>query len=453
MKQFLLLAMLAVTAQIGFAQDFKKVQIAATLKKFEEAKTEIDKVMADPKAQTKPEAWYWKGTIYSELTKEPLATKYPNAWKEANDAFKKYMELDPTFALVKTNGADGYFAMYSATYGSAIKEYNSKKWDDAALLFETANNYMTTIIRNKWTSANIAFDTTAVLYSAYAYTNAQKMDQAAKAYQIIADAKIGGENYGEVYKFLVVYYTNQKNQAMFNKYLATARELYPSQPWDEYEIEYMDKNLSIDEKLAVYAREDAAGSLNEMKYLQFGDVFVKAKNAAGTDTAKQQMFSDKAADAFKKAFAKNPQNAIAAFNVGVMYYNTYVEYDDSYAANIRAMQAINADKVVEKDPKKKAAAEAAVKAKLDPIRAQNASLEKPLMENLDRSIEWLEKSYAILKDKANRDRTEKSVINKDVDFLANLYAYKRDRARGRDTKAFDVYDAKYKEFDALHQKF
>lgn len=453
MKKFLLLAILAVTVQFGFSQDFTKVRNTALLKRFEDAKTEIDKLMADPKAQAKAETWYWKAAIYAELAKEPLSAKYPNAWKEADQAYKKYMEMDPTFAIVKANGADGFFTMYSTAYAAAIKEYNAKKWDEAANLFETANSYMGTIVKNKWTNMNIAFDTTAILYAAYAYTNAQKMDLAAKNYVILADSKIGGDTYQDMYKFLVLYYTNQKNEAMFKKYLATARELYPKEAWDEFEIDYMDKNMSLDEKVAVYDREDAAGTLNEMKYLQFGDVFVKAKNGDKLDSTKQAMFANKAADAFKKAYAKNPKNAIAAFNVGVMYYNMYVEYDDRYAANIRAMQALNADRPVEKDPKKKAAADAALKAKVDPIRAQNTALEKPLMDNLDLSIEWLEKSYSILKDKPTRDKTEKSVINKDVDFLANLYAYKRDRARGKDTKAYDTYDAKYKEFDALHSKF
>ena len=75
------------------------------------------------------------------------------------------------------------------------------------------------------------------------------------------------------------------------------------------------------------------------------------------------------------------------------------------------------------------------------------------MDNLDTAIEWLEKSYAILKNKTTRTNTEKSVINKTVDFLANLYTYKRDRVRGKDLKAFDAYEAKFKEYDALHAKY
>ena len=75
------------------------------------------------------------------------------------------------------------------------------------------------------------------------------------------------------------------------------------------------------------------------------------------------------------------------------------------------------------------------------------------MELADIAAEWLTKSYTILKDKATRSNTEKSVVNKSVDFIANIYYYKMGRVRGKDAKLFDQYEAKYKEFDALHGTF
>jgi hypothetical protein len=455
MKKFLLLAMIAISVQGVRAQDFKKVQTATLLTKFEDAKTEIDKVMTDPKATAKAEGWYWKAKIYAALSKDPaMRAKYPNLTKDADEAFTKYAELDPVFALVKEKGAEGYFDMYSSAYNSAIKVFNDKKWDDASGQFETAINYINLIIRNKWTNANIAFDTTSVLYAAYSFQNAAKMDKAAQYYAVLADNKVSGKEYVDIYKFLATHYIATKNAPMFQKYVALGKELYPAEAWDEYEVDYMDKNNTLAQKTEIYDKEDAAGTLNEMKYLQFGDLFVNVKNKEkNLDSAEMNRYSLKAVDAFKKAYAKNNQNAIAAFNVGVIYYNIYYDYDDKYAANIRAMQALNANKPVEKDPKKKAAADAKFQATLDPYKKANADVEKPMIENLDNSIVWLEKSYEILKNKATRTNTEKSVINKSVDFLANLYAYKRDRARGKDPKAMDAYEAKYKEYDALHGKY
>lgn len=455
MKKLLLLAMLAVTVQLVSAQDYKKVQTNLLLNKFEDAKTEIDKVAAEPKAQGKAETWYWKAKVYAALSKDiAMRAKYPTLTKDADDAFKKYAELDPSLAMVKEKGAEGYFDMYSAAYNSGIKIFNDKKWEDAANQFETAIYYIDEIIKNKWTNANISFDTTSVLYAAYSFQNAQKYDQAAKYYGILADHKVSGENYVDIYKFLAAHYIVKKDEAQFKKYLAIGKELYPKEAWDEYEIDFMDKNMSLDQKTAIYDKEDAAGTLSEVKYLQFGDVFVNVKNKEKElDSAKQMYYTIKGADAFKKAYTKNNQNAIAAFNVGVIYYNIFGQFDDKYSANIRAMQALNSGRHIEKDPKKKAAADAKFNEQLAPYKKENAAIEKTLMDNLDMSVEWLEKSFNILKNKNNRTHTEKSIINKAVDFLANLYTYKRDRVRGKDSKAFDAYDAKFKEYDALHDKY
>jgi hypothetical protein len=51
MKKLLLLAMFAVSIQLVQAQDLKKVQTSYILNKMDDAKTEVDKVMADPKAE------------------------------------------------------------------------------------------------------------------------------------------------------------------------------------------------------------------------------------------------------------------------------------------------------------------------------------------------------------------------------------------------------------------
>lgn len=455
MKKFLLLAMFAITMQLANAQDLVKVQTAYLINKMEDAKTELDKVMADPKQQGKPEAIYWKAKVYAAIYKDPkLRDKYPTAMKDADDAFKKYMEMDPTLATVKAKGAEGFFDMYATSYASGVKYFNDKKWDDAATNFKVAVDYSDLIFKNKWTNTNIPFDTTSILYLGYSYQNASKHDEAAKYYGRLADAKVAGDNFVDLYKYLANHYTLTKNEEMFRKYVALGKELYPKYAWDEFEIEYMDQNLTLTQKSDLYTTKDAAGSMTELEYLQFGDIFVNAKNKdKSMDTAKQLQYTMKAADAFKKAYAKNPKNGVAAYNVGVIYYNIYLEHDDNYAANIRAMQALNTDRPVEKDPKKKAAADAKLKEQIDPLRKANAELEKPLMDNLDMSLEWLEKSYTALKDKTPKIAVEKNVINKSIDFLANLYAYKRDRARGKDAKAVDAFDAKYKEYDALHGKF
>ena len=233
MKKLLLLAMLAATIQFVNAQDFTKVKTAYLINKFEEAKNEIDKVTADPKSLGKAETWYWKSMVYAGLSKDAaMRTKYPNLLKDADDAFKKYIELDPGFAQVKDKGAQGFFDIYATSYNGGIKVFNEKKWDEAGKLFESAIYYIDMILKNKWTSASIAFDTSTVLYAAYSFQNAAndskldeaakaaKLDQAAKYYRVLADNKVAGKDYVDVYKFLMSHYTATKNNELFKKYVA-----------------------------------------------------------------------------------------------------------------------------------------------------------------------------------------------------------------------------------------
>jgi hypothetical protein len=76
-----------------------------------------------------------------------------------------------------------------------------------------------------------------------------------------------------------------------------------------------------------------------------------------------------------------------------------------------------------------------------------------LQENVDKAIEWITKAFDVVKDKPNLVRAEKNVAGRAVDFLANLYSFKRDKTRGKDQKASDAYDAQYNNYDKLHDKY
>jgi hypothetical protein len=457
MKKLLLLSMFAMSLQLVTAQDYKKVNNAVLLGRIEDAKTEIDKMATDPKAQAKAETYMWKGKIYAAIFKnQQLNAKYPNAEAEAEAALRKYEELDPTFAVAKEkDGIASYFDMYSSYINQGTARFHAKDWANAGQSFVNGIKYIDQIINNKWTSNNIAMDTTSILYAAICFQNAKQLENASVYYKRIADNKVNDTNYVDVYRFLVDYYTRgKKDESQFYKYLTIAKEVFPvhNEEWESYELDFID-TYDLKAKTDLYAKEEAAGTLTENKYIQYGSAFANAKMKDDLDSATAAMYNNKAVEAFKKAFAKNDKNAIAAFNSGVIYYNNFGELDDKVRDNIRTVQRINAEKPVEKDPKKKAAADAKVKAETEPYLKANIALEAPITQQVDQAIEWLEKAYTILKDKATRTNNEKSVINKSVDWLANLYSYKRDKVRGKDNAAFDKFEAKFKEFDALHSKF
>src|SRR3954453_10723815 len=134
---FLLLIVMATAAK---AQDFKKVRSnlllsqvgTAGASKLEDAKTELDKTMADPKAASNAEAYLLKAEVYGSIAGNPaLKEKYPNADLEGLEALKKYLELEPNEAKLKEDKYTGINGIYGSLFASGVKAYNAKSWDSA----------------------------------------------------------------------------------------------------------------------------------------------------------------------------------------------------------------------------------------------------------------------------------------------------------------------------------
>ena len=459
MKRIMMIGLLtAVFALPTQAQELKKVMLFMQTGKLADAKTEIDKNAADPKFSGKAETFYWKSRIYAALYKDPVSrAKTPNAKEIADEAFAKYQQLDPSFNFVKEmmpEGPNGYFDMYQTCFAEGVRNFNGKRWDSAAYYFTSTVNTYDLIYKNKWTSAKTPFDTTSILYLGYALQNAQKPAEAVQQYTRLADNMVFDTAYIDMYRFTLNHFITTKNEPQFKKYLAVSKEAYPTEQWDDFAMEYLDKNLTLAEKTAFYDKESAAGTLKEFEYLQFGDWFANARTKEkDMDSTQQAMYNIKSGDAYQKAYSLNNKNAIAAFNAGLIYYNNFADYSDKYSDNIRTLQQLNVNKPpADKDPKKRPAQEAKFKEQTDAVKKLNTDLEKPINENLEASINWLEKSIDNLKGKTDLNRSEKMVFERSLDFLANLYEYKRDKVRGKDMKLFDAYDAKYKEYEGMHKK-
>jgi len=459
MKQFFITAFIAcmITGSLQ-AQELKKIQLFMMSGKLAEAKTEVDKATIDPKFSGKAETYYWRSRIYAGIFNKPeLREKTPNAKQIAEEAFAKYQQMDPQYAFLKEigpEGPQGYFDLYQGSFQEGVRSFNGKKWDSAAYFFNTSVKTYDQIFQNKWIQTKTPFDTTSILYLGYAYQNAQKPEEAVQQYTRLADNQVADESYIDMYRYVLAHHTATKNEAQFRKFLDVCRKLYPKENWDDYEMDYLDKNLTLAEKTALYDKESAAGTLNEFKYLQFGDWFANTKSKEkDMDSATHAMYNLKASDAFQKAYGQNNKNAVAAFNAGLLYYNNFNDYSDKYSDNIRTLQMLNANKPApDKDPKKRAAQDAKFKEQTEAVKKLNVELDKPINENLETSISWMEKAIDALKGRNDLSRPEKMVYERSLDFLANMYEYKRDRMRGKDMKLYDLYDAKYKEYESMHKK-
>jgi len=417
------------------AQDYKKVRDALTLAqvpgnagqgKLEEAKAELDKIAADPKAQGNAETYLLKTEVLGSIAgNEALKAKYPTADVEAFQALKKYLELEPTEAKLKEDRYVGVNSTYGSLFSAGVKHYNAKNWDSASVKFKDVAELGDIMTSRKWTTS--AFDTTSYLYAGVTAQNAKKNDDAAKYYSKIADHKIGGKDYEGIYDFLTKYYLNANKQAEFTKYLAIAKELYPTNTiWKDLEFANTTDNASLDDMTKKFQDADAAKTIDAKGYLDYGDFFINNKKIKDLDPSQRAQYTNQAFYAFSKAADLDTANGLSSYNAGVAAYSLFEDASDS-ARKIKGVTAA--------------------------IKSKRAAADKQADSAAGRSITWLEKSFNTLSNKATRTATEKNVVGKTADILYNLYTYQRDRSKVIAPKNYDKYDAKVKFYDSMHGKF
>jgi hypothetical protein len=450
MKRILTVLALMLGFQMVNAQDFKKVQTSILIGQFDAAKTAYEDIIKKkPAAATTAEGYYWKAKIYSGLHKD--AVKNPDAYGQVKSAIDEYIKLEQEkgFTLAKENGQEAFFDVYLKSFKDGVNAFNTKDWKTASSSFQNAVIFSDIIFTNGWSTSKQKFDTTSLVYAGYSNQNAGNVDATLSYYARLIDYKVSAPEYVDVYRYALVQYIAKKDKTKFDATLIAAQSAYPKEPWNEYATDYIDKNLSIDEKIVLYEKRVLAGDLTEVEYQMYGDMFMTGKADENGDK-----YVEKAVESYKKAFEKNPKNFASAFNTGIAYYNQFTILDDKTGQNIKALQSLNANKpVAPKDPKKKLAFDAAFKAQQDSIKKLNLALDPIIKTKVDGAIEWISKAFDVLKDKEKLERAEKNVASRSVDFLTILYGYKRDKLRGKDQKASDEADLKYNIFDKLHDKY
>ena len=460
MKKWIGTMFLMTLMHTAFAQDFKKVETGLLLNNFEVAKTEYEKAVAKkPSLETTAEGYYWKSKIYAGLSKDPAA-KYPDAADKLYKSLQDYIKADPEFTLAIKSGQEPFFEVYIKSFKDGQTTFGEKKWKEAAANFDRGVVLSDIIFSKGWSTNKQPFDTTTLMYAGYSNQNAGNVGLTLKYYQRMIEANMTAPDLLDMYKYVLIQYIDtvytqnkELKKAQFEKYYVFAEKAYPQEKWFEFRADYMDKNLSAEEKVANYEAQVAANSINETESQMYGDMFMASRNVDGLSDDKANYFLDKAADAYMRAYKLNTQNFAAAFNVGISYYNQYTVLDDQVGNNIRALQQLNANKpVAPKDPKKKLVFDAKFKAQQDSIKKFNLVLDAPMKAKVDQAIEWIENAFNIIKDKTVLTKNERNVAARSVDFLATLYASKRDKNRANQ-KLYDELDAKFTKYDLLHDKY
>ncbi len=371
MKKIFMLAMLFAFSASLFAQSLDDVNKNLLLGKTQEAKTGIDKVLADPKNANKADAWYYKGRVYNALSYDSTLPKSQTfALKStAFDAFQKYQSLDSKDERLKDEDYKSYLDLYYGTYDLGAKFFGNKDFDASFNSFKKALE-----IREYMTAKNItfkdapmsAFDTSLVLNTAIAGTQAKKEAEAVSYYKKLTDANIAGPGYLEVYQYLADYYIKAKDDANLKAIVDKGRKFYPEQEvWDEVELNQVPKNN--DDKTALYAKYEELLAKSPNNYTLSYNYAVEYYNSLYGNDAKPKDIpgaKEKLTSILKQAI-KNDKGIDATVLMTNHLYN--VAADVSAAA-----QAVKGTKP--EDVKKKADLKKQANAKMDEVipYAENA---------------------------------------------------------------------------------
>lgn len=263
----------------------------------DKARTDIDNAIVNEKTSGKAKTWFTRGQIYEGMLESPIYVKIlqpGEGVQKAFESYKKTIELDTKDGEFGKQAVPRLDNLYGRAFNDAVNSYNGKDYDKAIASYNLASR-----IKPQ--------DTTAVLYSAYAYEAKQDLNGAKAAYNNLL-----GMNYksATVYSRLLQIARNQNDNAEATKVLQQALAVYPNNKG--FMLEDLNASLSSGKG------EDAIAKINKNILVDPGNSNLYAVRGSLYD---QQKKTELAVADYRKAIELDPKNFDAQFNLGVYNYN------------------------------------------------------------------------------------------------------------------------------------
>ena len=270
MTKISILFLLCLCSFSGMAQSLDDINKLMEKKQFNEAKTAIEKHLADPKNSAKSDGWYFKGRIYNSLSYDTVtAPADAYAYKlQAFDAFKKTQELDKNDLRLKVEAYRSYLDLYLGLFDLGAKFYNTKDYKNASNSFKQALDVKDFMMSKNYTFTEVklyALDTSLVLNTAIAAAQDKNEDMAVVYYRKLTDANVSDKSFQEVYEFLADYYTRKADLTSQQAILQKGKKLYPqNEYWTDLEMETVRKT---GDKTALFAKYEEMMVNNPSSFL------------------------------------------------------------------------------------------------------------------------------------------------------------------------------------------
>ena len=422
MKKITLFALLCLSVSLIHAQSVDDVKKYLILGQFKEGKTELDKAMGNAKFSGKAEAWLMKMAIYGVLAidekekNEALKEQYAG---EAYKAFKKYMEMEPALTLMTSPEYKDYpVYLYNAFTISGYNDYTKEKWEPSFEKFKVASSLSDMLIEKKIIVS--AVDTTVVYLAGITAQNSKHTEEAIGYYRRLADIRMTGEDYENMYKYLVFNFFLKKDFTNFEKYKAIGASLYPKTEYftfDKLDFAY-DLATSFDERVKMLEEVLTAEPNNAKGNLLLAEIIYDTLNSSRDGAvlpANAAELEARMIALFNKAASLNPGDIMPYLFLGEHLYIKAQQINEARAAHAKAMQART---------------KPGVKASPEDI-AKRDQLDKQYLDAMIAARDPLEKAGEIFAAKKLADTREKQQYKKIANDLSEIFGYMKVMAKGK----------------------
>ena len=347
MKKSLLLIIAFAISFAGWAQNYDPVKTLVMLNQLDKAKADLDKAFTNAKYTSKPEAFILKTAIYASVSMMDGKKDTPVAAQlveEADAAFTKYRELDPALSLINEPiYQNGIIMLYSNYYTFGYSDYNNKSYDKALEKLKKAIQYSDLLIKQKVLTSTL--DTNVLILAAITAETGGYKDEAAAYYTKLADAKVGGEGYEGVYRYLVTYNFGKKNMEGFEKYKNLGKEVFPKS--DYFDFDKVDFAVGLvntfAEKLKAIDEVLASDPTNFKANQVLGEIIYDTLNPRDEEGAilpeNYNELEKKMVDAFTRSSKIKPQYEIPLLYIGDHYINKASRVDEKRNKHAQDMKA------------------------------------------------------------------------------------------------------------------
>jgi len=321
MKRISFITLMVIAISLAFGQKSVRQTASNYLKdgKLDKALESINICIQDPSTAQDPKAWFSRGNIYSEIgasTDDKYKSLDPDPLTKALESYKKATEFD-----TKKEFTEDIFQKVNwqrnKYFNQAVDYYQKKQFTDAMLSFDKSAAALNSI--------NIS-DTVSLFYAAACASLANDREKAKKYYIDLLKYKAKSVT---IYASLSDIYRVEKDSGAALAVVRQGQIQYPG----NMQLFLAETNIYLTfgntEKALLNLKTAAQkDSLNPSIFYALGTIYNKIVDDTTKSPAIRDKMFDLAVESYKKSIKLKPDFFDPNFNLGALYVNKAVVYDD-----------------------------------------------------------------------------------------------------------------------------